>query len=61
MCPSQQFSEGHNLPPPAFIQTCAWEPQKIEPFIFVIFPGFWFLLHFNPLKFKQNIVLKRFV
>ena len=29
MCPSQQFSEGHNLPPPplAFIQTCAWEPQ----------------------------------
>ena len=34
----------HNLPPYSFIQTSAREPRKIEPLMFVIFSGFWFLL-----------------
>ena len=30
----------------AFIQTSTQEPQKFEPFTYIIFSGFWFLLYF---------------
>ena len=33
-----------NLPPYSFVQTSARVPRKIEPFTYVIFSGFWFLL-----------------
>ena len=33
-----------NLPPYSFVQTSARVPREIEPFTYVIFSGFWFLL-----------------
>ena len=47
--------------PLVFIQTSAPEPRNIEPYMYVIFSWFWFLLYFQSSQnFNQNIVLRRF-
>ena len=38
----------HNLPPIAFIQISFWQPKKTDPFTYMVFSGFWFLLCFQP-------------